>query len=174
MEKAGSLDKGWRRLVQNPKKIFKSYLSEGMTALDVGCGPGFFTISLAEMVGKNGKVIATDIQQGMLDRVREKIKGTDLEQRLDLCLTPQDGLGVTEPVDFVLAFYVLHELPDIEKFLREIKSILKPNGHLFIAEPSFHVSKKEFSKTLQLIEQVGFTVAGHPRVWFSRTVLVQG
>jgi len=173
MEKVGSLEKGWRKWLHNPKKILKPYIHEGMAVLDIGCGPGFFTLPLAEMVGKSGKVIATDMQQGMLDKVMEKIKGTDLEQRIELRLTPQDSLGVTAPVDFVLAFYILHELPDMEKFLHEVKSVLKPDGRMLVTDPTFHVSKKEFTRTLELIKQAGFTITSHPRIWFSRTALVQ-
>ncbi|MBU0598640.1 class I SAM-dependent methyltransferase [Patescibacteria group bacterium] len=173
MEKAVSLEKGWRKWLHHPKKILKPYVREGMTVLDVGCGPGFFTIPLAEMVGQNGKVIATDIQQGMLDKVSSKINGTELENRVDLQLTPQDSLGVTTPVDFVLAFYVLHELPDIEKFLREIKTILKPDGKILVTDPTFHVSKEEFARTLELIKRAGFTVISQPRIWFSRTALLE-
>ncbi|MCD4808269.1 MAG: hypothetical protein K8R06_04975 [Methanosarcinales archaeon] len=42
VENAKGLDNIFRKLVQNPKKILKDYAKEGMTVLDVGCGPGFF------------------------------------------------------------------------------------------------------------------------------------
>ena len=44
-----------------------------MTALDVGCGPGFFTLDMARLVGESGQVIAADLQEGMLQIVRDKI-----------------------------------------------------------------------------------------------------
>jgi ubiquinone/menaquinone biosynthesis C-methylase UbiE len=70
--------------LQNPRKILGPYIKEGMTVLDVGCGPGFFSIELAQMVGKSGRVIASDLQEGMLRKLREKIQGTEFEERITL------------------------------------------------------------------------------------------
>ena len=66
------LDNWIRRLFQNPVKLLADYIREGNTVVDLGCGPGFFTIDMAEMVGSTGQVIAVDLQPGMLDRVRKK------------------------------------------------------------------------------------------------------
>jgi 2-polyprenyl-3-methyl-5-hydroxy-6-metoxy-1,4-benzoquinol methylase len=55
VELAGSLDSKIRKWFQNPKKILAPFIKEGMNVLDVGCGPGFFSVELAKMVGKNGK-----------------------------------------------------------------------------------------------------------------------
>ncbi len=72
-ELACSLDNSIRRLVHKPRKILEAYIRKEMTVLDLGCGPGYFTIELANLVGDGGKVIAADLQQGMLDKVRLKI-----------------------------------------------------------------------------------------------------
>lgn len=66
VERAGSLDNIFRRWLQNPWKILRPYIKEGMTVLDFGCGPGYFTIAMAQMVGTSGWVIAVDLQEGML------------------------------------------------------------------------------------------------------------
>ena len=67
VESAGALDIQLRKLIQNPGKILKPFIKEGMTVMDLGCGPGFFTIEMARMVGKNGNVTAVDLQEGMLN-----------------------------------------------------------------------------------------------------------
>jgi len=79
VEYAGGLDNSVRRLLQNPRKILKPYIHQGMTVLDLGCGPGFFSIEIAKMLKDTGKVIAADLQEGMLEKVNKKIKGTELE-----------------------------------------------------------------------------------------------
>ena len=50
-----------------------------MKVLDIGCGPGFFSIELAKMVGKGGKIFSVDLQEVMLQKIRNKIQGTELE-----------------------------------------------------------------------------------------------
>jgi len=47
-EFAGSLDNSFRRWLHNPQKILKPYIKEGMTVLDLGCGPGVFTVLLSK------------------------------------------------------------------------------------------------------------------------------
>jgi len=51
--------------------------------LDLGCGPGFFSVEMAEMVGASGKVIAVDMQEGMLRKLESKIQGTEIENELN-------------------------------------------------------------------------------------------
>ena len=48
-ELAGTLDNPLRRLFQNPERILKPYLTRGMTVLDLGCGPGYFSIEIAKL-----------------------------------------------------------------------------------------------------------------------------
>ena len=119
---SGSLDNSIRKYLQNPQKILRPYIAEGMTVLDVGCGPGFFTIEMARMVGKSGRVIAADLQEGMLQKVKEKVKGTELEERILLHKCGENNIGVSEPVDFVLLFYMVHEVPNKEHFFNEIRN----------------------------------------------------
>jgi ubiquinone/menaquinone biosynthesis C-methylase UbiE len=173
VERAGSLDNRFRRWLQNPWKILRPYIEDGMTVLDLGCGPGFFSIDIAQMVGKSGRVIATDLQEGMLQKLRDKIKGTELEERITLHLCQQDRIGLSENVDFVLAFYMVHEVPNQEALFREIWSILKPRGQFLVVEPPFHVSKKAFEETVRTARGAGFTPDPGPKVFLSKTVILR-
>jgi len=172
VEKAGSLDNFIRKILQNPKRILNPYINKGMTVLDLGCGPGFFTIEIAKMLSGSGKVIAVDLQDGMLEKVNKKIKGTVLEQMIEIHKCGEDSIGVTENVDFVLAFYVIHEVPNKNKLFEELKSILKPGGKIYVIEPNFHVSKKSFKEMIDVIKSVGFEIINRPKLFFSRTVLI--
>ena len=60
---AFALDNPIRRLIHDPKKILGGYIEPGQTVLDIGCGPGTFSIAMAKMVGESGKVIAVDVQE---------------------------------------------------------------------------------------------------------------
>jgi len=165
-----SFDNKLRKLIHNPKKILKDYIKEGDTAIDFGCGPGFFTLTMAELAGSRGKVIAADLQQGMLDIVESKIRNTNL--RIQLHKTEQQKTGITEKADFILLFYTVHELPDQQNFFMQMKQITKPSGKILIVEPPFHVNEKAFRKTLKKARQAGFTEHPGPKMLLSRTAVL--
>ena len=171
VEKAGMLDFTLRKWFQNPEKILRPYVQEGMTALDLGCGPGFFTLPMARLVGKTGKVIAADLQEGMLAIVRKKIQKSDLTDIVKLHLSRPEGIGLAEKCDFILIFYMLHEVPDPVKFLREIRSLLKPEGRVLIVEPKWHVTQNDFQESIGLMKQAGLDILAEPRIRFSRAVV---
>ncbi|MEW6670992.1 MAG: class I SAM-dependent methyltransferase [Thermodesulfobacteriota bacterium] len=170
---AGSLDNRFRRWVHNPRKILGPYLKTGMTVLDLGCGPGYFTIDIAQMVGQSGRVIAADLQGGMLQKLRDKIQRTELEGRITLHQCQAAGIGLSEKVDFILAFYMVHEIPDPEALFYELGSILKSGGRLFIVEPPLHVSKAGFEKTVGKAKAAGFKPVQRPKVFLSKAVILE-
>jgi ubiquinone/menaquinone biosynthesis C-methylase UbiE len=172
VERVGGLDNPFRRLLQNPEKILRPFVSRGMTVLDFGCGPGFFSIEIAKILQNSGKVIAADLQEGMLEKVSEKIKGTALEKTVEIYQCENTKIGITEKVDFILAFWVIHEVPNPEILFDEFKSILKPDGRIFLIEPKFHVLKKDFERTVALTKDQGFEVIDRPSVCFSRSVVL--
>ncbi len=143
-----------------------------MTALDFGCGPGFFTLDLARLVGPSGRVIAADLQPAMLERVRLKVHGAGLGSRITLHQCQPTRLGLSGPLDFVFAFYVVHELPDPAAFLAEVRPLFSPGGRLLVVEPPFHVSSAAFATTLRLADQAGFRVVSRPRVRFNKAALL--
>jgi ubiquinone/menaquinone biosynthesis C-methylase UbiE len=172
VEKAGMLDFALRRWLQNPHKILGPYVKEGMTALDLGCGPGFFTLPMARLVGKTGMVIAADLQQGMLDLVRKKIGNSDLAAIVKVHQSRPERIGLAEKFDFILIFYMLHEVPDPAGFLREIRSLLKPGGRVLIVEPKWHVTQTDFQGSVGLMRRAGLAVLAEPGVRFSRAVVL--
>jgi len=173
VERADILDNRIRRWLQDPHKIVGRYIEEGKTVLDLGCGPGFFSIDMAQMVGKSGRVIAADLQEGMLQKLRDKIQGTELEERITLHKCEENKIGVSEEIDFVLAFYMVHEVPNQEEFFNEIGVILKPKGQVLVVEPPFHVSKSAFEETIRKARNAGFTLVERPKVLLSKTAVLK-
>jgi 2-polyprenyl-3-methyl-5-hydroxy-6-metoxy-1,4-benzoquinol methylase len=169
---SGGLDNPLRKFFQDPQKIVGNFIRPGMTVLDLGCGPGYFSVEIAKMVGKSGRVIAADIQMEMLEKIRNKIAGTELEQRIKLHKCQAHTTGVTEKVDFIFAFYMIHEVPDQENLYKELKSIINPGGMLFISEPKIHVTGKAFKKMVTGLEKYGFELIQKPGFFFSRSILL--
>ena len=80
-------------------------------------------------------------------------------------------IGISDKVDFALAFYMVHEVPDVKAFLKEIARLLKPNGKLLIVEPKIHVSASSFKKTLDAAKVAGLKPIMEPKIRFSRSML---
>lgn len=170
---AFALDNPIRRLIHNPQKILGGLIEEGQTVLDLGCGPGTFSVTMAKMVGESGKVIAVDVQEEMLKLVREKAARYGMQARIVTHKSGPCGIGLSEKVDFALAFYMVHEVPDAQAFLKEVASLLKPRGKLLIVEPKMHVSAEAFKKTVEVARRAGMKIVSEPRVLFSRSKLFQ-
>jgi len=171
VERAGMLDSWVRKLIHPVNKIVGEYVAPGSTVIDMGSGPGYFTIPMAELAGPGGRVIAVDMQQGMLDKIAAKIRGGALEERIRLHRCAEDSVGLDTPADFILAFYMVHEAPSAERLLRELGSLLKPGGNMLVVEPVFHVTKKKFREMLVLAEGVGLKAVAHPKGKGGRAVL---
>ncbi len=169
---AFALDNPIRRLIHNPQKILGGYIKPGQSVVDLGCGPGTFSIAMAKMVGESGRVIAVDVQEEMLQIVREKAAQQGLESRIVTHKSGLDRIGLSEKADFALAFYMVHEVPNAKAFLKEISSVLKPKGKLLVVEPMFHVSASAFERTIDIARQTGLSPIFEPKIRFSRSKLL--
>lgn len=168
---ASALDSRIRRWFQNPRKILAPFVREGMTAVDYGCGPGFFTLDMAALVGVTGHVVAADLQQGMLDIVAGKLRQCGLEKRVELHACGKGG-ALPCKADFVLFFYMIHEVPDKVALFGEVASILKPEGRILFVEPPMHVSKKLFLEELEMARQAGLVPVGKVKTSMNKQALL--
>jgi ubiquinone/menaquinone biosynthesis C-methylase UbiE len=131
-------------------------LAPAMKVLDAGCGPGRLTLPAAEAVGPQGEVLALDIQEGMLARVREKAQAAGLQNVAYL----QAGLGESrlppEYYDRAVLVTVLGEIPDQIAALKEIYDALKPGGVLSVTEVIFDPHFQSRASVLRAADQAGF------------------
>ena len=171
---AYTFDNPLRKLFHSPPKIFGNYVREGMTVMDVGCGMGHFSIGMANMVGEQGKVIAIDLQQKMLEVMLKRAKRAGVAERITPHQCEANNIGVPEQVDFILAFWMVHEVPDQQSFFNQIRKNLATAGKILIAEPKFHVTVDELGRTIEIAESCGLRCIGQPHIRFSRTALFEG
>lgn len=167
-----TFDNPLRKLLHNPKTILDPYVHPGDQVIDIGPGMGYFTIPLARLVGPKGHVIAIDIQEEMLSVLRSRAKKNGVSERIETYLAGQKSLGIHEKADFILAFWMAHEVPDQFTFFREIRDLLKENGSLLLAEPILHVRRKYFLRTLQSATELGLVVKENPKIRFSHSALL--
>jgi ubiquinone/menaquinone biosynthesis C-methylase UbiE len=166
-----TIDTPLRRWIHDPQKIVGPYVKPGMTVIDVGCGVGWFSIPMAAMVGDQGKVIAVDLQQQMLNMLRRRAEKAGVAAHVETHKCEADRLAVDCQADFALLFAMLHEVPDQRRLLSEIRACLKTNGKLLLAEPPIHVTKKTFANEVTLAEETGFQIVERPRARWSHAVL---
>ena len=101
----------------------RAYLPAGAKALEIGCGTGTTALKLA---GDVDSLLATDIAPGMVAVAQEKPAPANLRFATH---APDDAaLAEAGPVDAVLAFNLLHLVPDLPHTLRTVHGLLRPGG----------------------------------------------
>jgi ubiquinone/menaquinone biosynthesis C-methylase UbiE len=139
----------------------------GDRVLDIGCGPGVFTVPLARAVGESGQVFAADLQPEMVDACGQRVEALGLS---NVAVGRSEESAVPLPpgsVDLIFACHLLHELEDPAAFLAELRRVLRPGGRLAAVEwekvetgvgpPLEHRLTPDESRVL--LEGNGFTVA---------------
>ncbi|MFH0919207.1 MAG: class I SAM-dependent methyltransferase [Fibrobacterota bacterium] len=168
-----TFDNIFRRLVQDPMKIMGAYIKPGDTILDIGPGQGYFSIPMARMAGETGRVIAVDIQKKMLDALIARAGKAGLAERISPKLVTGTEYGLKSEVDFALAFWMVHEVPDKNALLQSIHTAMKDKALFLIAEPLLHVTNRMMEETIAVAQTVGFKVEDRPKIFFSRGVLLR-
>ncbi len=136
-------------LYVDPRKLLKAAgVASGQTVLEVGCGPGFFTLPAAEIVGHGGHLYSIDLNPAAVHRVRQKVKEkgfTNVEVfEGDVARTGlPDG-----SIDNVFLFGIIRSLKDFDALLLEMHRVLKPGGLLAVQRTSWAENRllKTFTK----------------------------
>jgi len=156
-----------RRKWQDPEKILSEIgLAPGMTFVDLGCGDGYFALPAARIVGLKGKVIATDIDEGAIGRLRQHAAEEGLGQLSAEVRAAEDTIACEGCADFVFFGINLHDFADPAQVIRNAKRMLRQSGKLvdldWKAQPMSigPPLEKRFSvaKAQELIESAGFHI----------------
>ncbi len=164
-----------RWLGQNPFKILSPYVREGMTVLEPGPGMGFFTIALAQLVGATGRVIAADVQPKMIEGLKTRAARANVFDRIDCRVCSAETMGLNDlvgKIDFTLAFAIVHEFPDADRFFDEVARATKPQGRVLLAEPKGHVDELKFEAELRSAAAVSLHVESKPTIPRSHAALL--
>ena len=120
-------------LFWNPRRHLKKIpLREGMKVVDYGCGPGRYSLPIAEFIGPKGRVFAVDIQPLAIETVKEKVARGGLTN-VEAILVDSYDTGIQDSsIDLVLLIDTFHQIGARDSLLGEIHRILKPDGLLFM------------------------------------------
>ncbi len=124
------MDNLLRRLIVRPKRLVGKYLHDGEIVADLGSGPGFFTLPIAETVGGSGKVYAVDFDPKLIEALKVKVEKRRLQGVIEAHVSSAAEIDFLQDasVDFAFANGLLCCMVDHVGALRQIKRILKPKG----------------------------------------------
>ena len=166
-----------RRLMSPPEKKISKFVHSGIIAADLGCGPGYFTIPMAEMTGPTGKVYAVDSDQRSIQALTTKSESRGLESVIQAHTASAADVSFIPNgfVDFVFANGMLCCMNDHERAVAEIKRILKPSGEAYLSvsrllrrSDSRSVPKEEWRQIL-----TGFAVKASGEEFLNRWAIVR-
>jgi len=152
-----------RRLFESPKKLIEPYVKDGQVVADLGCGSGYYTFALAELVGPKGKIYAVDLGRSCIRALEKKARKSGYRNIEAHASSASDVSFIKDrSVDFVLANGLLCSMAEHRKeAVSEIRRILKAEGQAYLslgAGPPFgYVDQAEWDNILKgfKIEQGG-------------------
>ena len=144
-----------RRLFEPPQKLVGPYVKNNQVVADLGCGSGYYTLALAELVGSKGKVYAVDLGKNCIRGLEKKAKKGGYRNIEAHASSASDVSFIKDrSVDFVLADGLLCSMANHrEAAANEIKRILKLKGQAYLslgAGPPFgYVDQLEWENILE-------------------------
>ena len=152
-----------RRLFEPPRRLIEPYVKNGQVVADLGCGSGYYTLALAELVGPEGKVYAVDLGKKCIRALEKKVEKGGYHNIEAYASSASDLSFIKDrSVDFVLANGLLCSMADHrQSAVNEIKRILKPKGQAYLSlgfpPPLGFVDQAEWEKILEgfRVEQGG-------------------
>lgn len=170
----------WSWIVDNPIRrwdvrhaLTRAGLRPGETVLELGPGPGAFTVDAAQRVGATGRLIAVDIQPEMIAQVESRVRKAGLTN-VETHVASAYELPVDDgTVDRIFLITVLPEIPDPVRALREMHRVLKPGGIVSTTEEFLDPDYPRRATTITWAEEAGFELTESFGNWWNYTLNFQ-
>lgn len=126
---------------QKPEEVLDALrLAPGQVVADIGAGGGYFTARFARELGDAGRVYAVDVQDTMIDRLRERVTAENLKNVEVIRAEFDDPILPENACDLVFFSSVYKEIQDRPAYMRKVRRALKPEGRVAILE--YRVNEK--------------------------------
>jgi len=167
----------WSWIVDNPLRrwdvrhaLDRAGLRAGETVLELGPGPGAFTVDAARQVGATGRLIAVDIQSGMIAQVEARVKAAGITNVETHVASAYELPLPDASVDRAYLVTVLPEIPDPVRALREVYRVLRPGGVVSMTEEFLDPDYPRRATTVAWATAAGFAVAARYGNWWNYTL----
>lgn len=159
----------WRKNEFDRDKIIEQAgIAPGMTVLELGCGPGFFTEFIAQKLGPTGKVISQDVVPAMIAKLKKRMRRFPVTENIEPLLASSSHTGLhAESVDLIFAANVFEEIVregEIVATVDELHRVLRPGHILYFGE--HRVPARTTDKIFSELKRVGFTRSEVPEKHF--------
>lgn len=136
-------------------------IAEGMTVADLGAGEGYYTVRLAERVGRKGRVLAEDIDKGAIERLGLRVQTQRLDNVSIRLGTPEDPRLPASSFDRVFMVHMYHEVAEPYAFLWNLRPALRPGGSVIVVDTDRPTGRHGTPPALLFCEfaAVGFRLA---------------
>jgi ubiquinone/menaquinone biosynthesis C-methylase UbiE len=136
-------------------------IETGMTVADIGAGEGYYTVRLADRVGKKGRVLAQDIDPQALERLGERVQRDRLDN-VSIKLGAEDDPRLPDAsFDRIFLVHMYHEVTEPYAFLWRMRSALRPDGQVIVVDVDRSTDEHGIPPRLLFCEfgAVGFRLA---------------
>lgn len=157
LERLGVQHRAWRPVVLDCWK--QAGITAGSKVLDVGAGPGYATVDLAEIVGSTGRVVAVERSGNFVEAIKNAARkgGFSNIDVHELDLMNDDLPG--GPFNFAWCRWVLCFVSNPELVVQKIANVMRPHGHAIFQEYGFYTTWKFFPQRASLEEFRNHVVA---------------
>ncbi|MGD9214453.1 MAG: class I SAM-dependent methyltransferase [Desulfobacteraceae bacterium] len=143
-------------LVKNPCVILKNAgLEAGRQVLEVGCGPGFYTLPAAEIVGPKGHVFAVDVNSWAIQRVRQKVQQAGVHNVTPMRTNGADSGLPDQSINIAILFGLPRVAGGETNLIKELGRVIKPGGRAV-----FQKSRRSEKALAEAMQQAGFIFDG--------------
>jgi ubiquinone/menaquinone biosynthesis C-methylase UbiE len=122
------------RLGEAERVIALADVKPGMSVADIGAGEGYYTVRLAPVVGKNGRVLAEDIVPDTIERLAQRVHRENLDNVAVTLGDPDDPKLPPNSFDRVFLVHMYHEVESPYAFLWRLRPALKPGGEVIVVD----------------------------------------
>jgi predicted methyltransferase len=113
----------------------------GMSVADVGAGEGYYTVRLAPLVGRKGRVLAEDIVPEVRDSLSDRVQHENLDNVAVKLGTPDDPMLPAQSFDRVFLVHMYHEVQSPYAFLWHLRDGVKPGGLVIVVDSNRPVKR---------------------------------